>query len=142
MKRKYLYIATLILWIAFCFTDFLEENNSNSNFMEGVVMASGIVVGIIYIIADLTQMHIGAAKFKEILINSLIWVGMAAGISFCIELLMEWDLWIIPQATGGLEHFLNGIEYIAFPIIYVVESLPIYWLYNLIRFAINKIRKK
>jgi len=142
MKRKYLYITTLILWIMLCFSDFLEENFTYSVLMNYVLDISGMLAGIVYIVADLTLMHIGAAKFKEILINSLIWVGMAAGISFCIELLMEWDLWIIPQATGGWEHFLNGIEYIAFPIIYVVESLPIYWLYNLIRFAINKIRKK
>ena len=37
-------------------------------------------------------------------------------LGFLIGVLVTNEMWIVPQATGGWEHFLNGIEYMMFAI--------------------------
>ena len=37
-------------------------------------------------------------------------------LGFLIGVLVTNGMWIVPQATGGWEHFLNGIEYMMFAI--------------------------
>ena len=37
-------------------------------------------------------------------------------LGFLIGVLVTNEMWIVSQATGGWEHFLNGIEYMMFAI--------------------------
>lgn len=57
----------------------------------------------------------GAEKWKFI----GIWFGISLILGLIITFMTcEWNNWIVHQATGGWENFLNGIEYPLFGIIF------------------------
>ncbi len=57
----------------------------------------------------------GCAAWKSTLCCLLLWIAETAAIGFPVGYLVNYNRWIIPQASGGWVNFLNGIEYMLYP---------------------------
>ena len=53
-------------------------------------------------------------RLKDVAIICVAWVIFGLIFGLGISVLVNNEMWIVPQATGGWEHLLNGIEYMMF----------------------------
>ena len=103
MKKKILIclVVQLICWSIMTLSDYMEEMNNDSNNLF-VVFAVPSVCVVLYIIFRRWIYDNQRVRLKDVAIICVAW--------------LIFGLWIVPQATGGWEHLLNGIEYMMFAI--------------------------
>mgnify|MGYP001498967218 FL=1 len=53
-------------------------------------------------------------RLKDVVIICETWLIFGLILGFLIGALVNNQMWIVSQATGGWEHLLNGIEYMMF----------------------------
>lgn len=109
-KSVRLYILmNIVAWIIFSLVDYIEETTANDFFLPAIIILS-IIVCIIYCVFEIKTENF-RLSFKHKAILKLIWIGITGVFAVPIFFLVCSDMWIIKQARGGWEHFLNGIEY-------------------------------
>ena len=132
-------VANIIGWLIFTFSVYLEETGNNDSFMWFVFWGVPVVVGLAYIVRNLMVRKEGADTVKECLKNAGKWLLVSGVIGAGINVALAFDLWFVKQATGGWEHFLNGIEYALFTMFLTGEVLAVIILWNILRWLYGKI---
>lgn len=78
-------------------------------------------------------------KYK--VLTKLMWLGICAVFTFVITILVCMNLWIVPQAQGGWENFLNGIEYPIFGFLFTLICLAGFVIYDVAAGLIRRHRR-
>ena len=117
MKKKILIclIAQIICWGMMTLSDYMEETY-NDSYNVAVVFAVPLICVILYIILRKWIYDNQIVRLKDVAIICAAWMICGLILGFLIGVLVTNEMWIVPQATGGWEHFLNGIEYMMFAI--------------------------
>ena len=117
MKKKILLclIAQLICWSIMTLSDYIEETY-NDSYNLVVVFAVPLICVILYIIFRKWIYDNQIVRLKDVAIICAAWMICGLILGFLIGALVMNEMWIVPQATGGWEHLLNGIEYMMFAI--------------------------
>ena len=108
MKKKILIclVVQFICWGMMTLSDYMEETY-NDSYNLVVVFAVPLICVILYIIFRKWIYDNQIVRLKDVAIICAAWMIGALVIN---------EMWIVPQATGGWEHLLNGIEYMMFAI--------------------------
>lgn len=113
------FAVQLVCWLMFTFADFLEEEYNNTILFGPMVIGLPIATFALYIAFRkwfYEKLKPGVADVAIFLAN---WLIVAIILLVPITLMTcNWNNWIVHQATGGWENFLNGIEYPLFGIFY------------------------
>lgn len=117
MKKKILIclVVQLICWSIMTLSDYMEEMNNDSNNLF-VVFAVPSVCVVLYIIFRRWIYDNQRVRLKDVVIICVAWLIFGLIFGLGISVLVNNEMWIVPQATGGWEHLLNGIEYMMFAI--------------------------
>lgn len=117
MKKKILIclIAQIICWGMMTLSDYMEETY-NDSYNVAVVFAVPLICVILYIIFRKWIYDNQIVRLKGVAIICAAWMICGLIMGFLISVLVTNEMWIVPQATGGWEHLLNGIEYMMFAI--------------------------
>lgn len=115
-------LVQLIAWAGFTMVDFIEETTSN-NFEDIAVFGIPIAVVAVYAFMRKQNWQPDLKYGKRVALILLYWLGMTAGVTAVVMKLIDQDKWIVYQAAGGWEHFLNGLEYAVFGI--MLAAIPI-----------------
>ena len=115
MKKKILIclVVQLICWSIMTLSDYMEEMNNDSNNLF-VVFAVPSVCVVLYIIFRRWIYDNQRVRLKDVAIICVAWLIFGLIFGLGISALVNNEMWIVPQATGGWEHLLNGIEYMMF----------------------------
>lgn len=115
MKKKILIclVVQLICWSIMTLSDYMEEMNNDSNNLF-VVFAVPSVCVVLYIIFRRWIYDNQRVRLKNVTIICVAWLIFGLIFGLGISVLVNNEMWIVPQATGGWEHLLNGIEYMMF----------------------------
>lgn len=115
MKKKILIclIAQIICWGMMTLSDYMEETY-NDSYNLVVVFAVPLVCVALYIICRRWIYDDQLVRLKDVAIICVTWLICGLILGFLIGALVTNEMWIVPQATGGWEHLLNGIEYMMF----------------------------
>lgn len=115
MKKKILtcLIAQIICWSIMTLSDYMEETY-NDSYNLVVVFAVPLICVALYIIFRRWIYDDQMVRLKDVAIICVTWLICGLILGFLISALVTNEMWIVPQATGGLEHLLNGIEYMMF----------------------------
>ena len=110
MKKKILIclIVQIICWSIMTLSDYMEEIYNDSYNLVVVFAVPLICVKWIY--------DNQIVRLKDVAIICAAWMICGLILGFLIGALVINEMWIVPQATGGWEHLLNGIEYMMFVI--------------------------
>lgn len=143
MKKDFLmlFITQVIAWFLFTLSDLIDEHSSE--YTEGFalfIICSAIVV-LYFVFRDDFYKDVRIKKWKELICLLFIWLVQCAIFGGIISSLALNNTWIVHQATGGWEHFLNGIEYPVFAIILALLSVFILFI-ELIMSIVKKVREK
>lgn len=149
MKRSiylgivYSVLCNLVAWTLLTLSDFYGERTHNH-----LEMAVAIVLPVIMVLVYICYMLISKrihANWKSKLCDKGIWTVVSALFSFIVSFLVGEEVWVVKQATGGWEHFLNGIEYMSFGILFTGGCLIAFLIFDgmvaLIRYIKNKIEE-
>lgn len=148
MKRKYInYVAIMVTfilaWSFFTFSDYCEENHLF--YYDAMMMISMLVIPVIIPILYLVfEKYINSAEMsraKNTLAIMGIWLCINAITSFFVLNMVNNDKWIVTQARGGWENFLNGIEYMIFPFFLGLIPIIIVAIWRLISLIYYKVKK-
>lgn len=117
MKKKILLclIAQLICWGIMTMSDYMEETY-NDSFNLIVVFAVPLMCVVLYIIFRRLIYDNQMVRLKDVVIICETWLICGLILGFLIGALVNNQMWIVSQATGGWEHLLNGIEYMMFAV--------------------------
>lgn len=117
MKKKILIclVVQLICWSIMTLSDYMEEMNNDSNNLF-VVFAVPSVCVVLYIIFRRWIYDNQRVRLKDVAIICVAWLIFGLIFGLGISVLVNNEMWIVPQDTGGWEHLLNGIEYMMFAI--------------------------
>lgn len=117
MKKKILLclIAQLICWGIMTMSDYMEETY-NDSFNLIVVFVVPLMCGVLYIIFRRWIYDNQMVRLKDVVIICETWLICGLILGFLIGALVNNQMWIVSQATGGWEHLLNGIEYMMFAV--------------------------
>lgn len=117
MKKKILIclVVQLICWSIMTLSDYMEETY-NDSYNLVVVFAVPLICIILYIIFRKWIYDNQIVRLKDVAIICAAWMISGLILGFLIGALVINEMWIVPQATGGWEHLLNGIEYMMFAI--------------------------
>lgn len=126
MRRNLLicFIIQFIGWCILTFSDYLEEKDY-CNFNTAVIRMVPLICVVLYTIFRkwIYKYNLPGVKSVAKLCFSWLIYEIIFGISF--YMLLNEGLWIVPQATGGWENFLNGVEYIVFA--FEIGIFPVAW---------------
>lgn len=134
-------LVQLIAWAGFTITDFIEETTSN-NFEDIAVFGIPIAVVAVYAFVRKQNWQPGLKYGKWVALILLYWLGMTAGVTAVVMKLINQDKWIVYQAAGGWEHFLNGLEYAVFGIMLAVIPIVLVSVGELLVWCIIKCKRK
>ncbi len=144
MKRQWrtifaLAIAQLLSWTLLCAVDYIEETRHGDLFVVPLFLLPPIL-GVVYLLLR-RWLHSPEWKYWQNLLFCLgSWTAGAAAFGIPICICVNDNTWIIPQASGGWENFLNGLEYYMFP--FFLAGVPLLmallwsfleWLWRLLR---------
>ena len=117
MKKKILLclIAQLICWGIMTMSDYMEETY-NDSFNLIVVFAVPLMCVVLYIIFRRWIYDNQMVRLKDVAIICETWLICGLILGFLIGALVNNQMWIVSQATGGWEYLLNGIEYMMFAV--------------------------
>lgn len=120
-----------------CF-DWIEEMYQRDYTMI-VTFALLIGMGVFYIIYQINTGDI-QDTFPRKLKYKFIWLAMGAAFGGVIGTLAVNNMWIVPQAQGGWENFLNGIEYWIFGILFVGGVTVEWFIFDLAVWIYSKVK--
>lgn len=103
-------IMNLAAWALFSLVDYIEET-TNDDFEVVALIFLPVIVCVTYCIFELKTERL-TRPFKEKAIDKLIWIGISSAFAVLVCYLLSNNIWIVKQAQGGWEHFLNGAEYV------------------------------
>ena len=117
MKKKILLclISQLICWSIMTMSDYMEETY-NDSFNLIVVFAVPLMCVVLYAIFRRWIYANQMVRLKDVVIICMTWLICGLILGFLIGALVNNQMWIVSQATGGWEHLLNGIEYMMFAV--------------------------
>lgn len=117
MKKKILIclVVQLICWSIMTLSDYMEEMNNDSNNLF-VVFAVPSVCVVLYIIFRRWIYDNQRVRLKDVAIIYVAWLIFGLIFGLGISVLVNNEMWIVPQTTGDWGHLLNGIEYMMFAI--------------------------
>lgn len=133
-------LIQLLMWTLFSFCDYIDETKRSDIAMIFAIIFP-IFLAVIYLIFEnkLCNNHV-FSKVKNTIFFIGIWCIETVLVGIAIWKMIDLDIWIIHQPTGGWENFLNGIEYpimgitaIAIPIILIVIWKVVSYIYNSIK---------
>lgn len=115
MKKKILIclIAQLICWSVMTLSDYMEETY-NDSYNLVVVFAVPLICVVLYIIFRRWIYDYRMVGLKDVAIICVMWLICGLILGLLVSAMITNEMWIVPQATGGWEHLLNGIEYMMF----------------------------
>ena len=96
-------------------SDYMEEMNNDSNNLF-VVFAVPSVCVVLYIIFRRWIYDNQRVRLKDVAIIYVAWLIFGLIFGLGISVLVNNEMWIVPQTTGDWGHLLNGIEYMMFAI--------------------------
>lgn len=132
------FICNLVGWSVITCFDWMEEKYHQNYTMIGI-FALSIIIGVLYIIYQIKTGDIKEA-FLQKLMYKFIWLAMGAVFGFVIGILVADNKWIVPQAQGGWENFLNGIEYWIFGVFFVGVVAVAWFLFDMAVWIYSKIK--
>ena len=134
-------LVQLIAWAGFTITDFVEEITSND---FELIAAFGIPIAVVVIYALMRKQNWqpGLKYGKWVALILLYWLAMTLGVTVVVMRLVNQNKWIVPQATGGWENFLNGLEYYLFGIMLAVIPIVLILVGELLVWCIIKCKRK
>lgn len=148
MKRKHInyaaiLIAFILAWSLFTFSDYCEENLLlYYDALMGISLCViPVIIGMLYLIFE---KRINSAKISKAMNTWAIigvWIGINTITGFIVCYMVSYNKWIVKQATGGWENFLNGIEYFIFPFFLGIIPIIIVAIWRLISFIYNNAKK-
>lgn len=130
-----------IAWAGFTAVDFVEETASN-DFQLIAVLGIPIIAAVVYFFIRKWKWQPDTRCGKWIALILLCWLGMTAGITTFVMILINHDSWIVHQAREGWEHFLNGLEYAAFGAALAVIPIVLVLAGELLIWSIMKYKRK
>ncbi len=135
-------LVQLLVWAGFTGLDVLDETWLHSTDLFAVYFfAAPILISLLYL-RYRPRLHTEQWKsWQNTLFCLGIWILETAAIGFPVGYLVNYNRWIVPQATGGWENFLNGIEYLMFPFFCAGIPLIIIVLWTLGEWIYRNIRK-
>ena len=134
-------ICNLVGWTLMTFADWIEETY-NQHLPEDIcILGLSIVLFLSYIIY---QIFLGEIRetFGKKVVYKLMWLGIGTLFSIVIGYLALNNTWIVPQDQIGWEHFLNGIEYVVFGMLFVWANAIVWFLFDLFVLIYRKIISK
>lgn len=108
-------VVQLIAWGIMTLTDLYEETTNNQYEMVTIILVPCLIV-LFYLIYRKRLYAYQEVKWKDIGLLQLTWFAFSVAFGIIISVLVGQNLWIVHQATGGWENFLNGIEYAIFAV--------------------------
>lgn len=142
MDIVYVLISHIVSWMLFSATDYLAEEWTTQDAMAVFLFSVAFLNLAAYIIRDLKIRKGRAADAKEMLVFSAEWLGIGGLLSVLVCLLVFQNRWIVEQAVGGFENFLNGLEYPVFAVFLVFFSLIFIILWNVCRGLYYRVRRR
>ncbi|MCQ2497214.1 MAG: hypothetical protein MJ131_11560 [Lachnospiraceae bacterium] len=134
MRFLKVFAANLAGWAVFSLLDWFTESDFSFYTPIGeYVFLAGVLFSIIYMIIHIRKNKGQRGSAKEVLKDTGLWLGASVLLGVVIVTLVINNVWIVHQATGGWENFLNGIEYFLFGMLWAGEPLLLIWLYYGIR---------
>ena len=109
MKKKILIclVVQLICWSIMTLSDYMEEMNNDSNNLFVVFVVPSVCV-VLYIIFRRWIYDNQRVRLKDVAIICVAWLIFGLIFGLGISVLVNNEMWIVPQATGGWEHLLMG----------------------------------
>lgn len=146
MHYTFIILLNMIYWMLISLGDWVEEHNKHDGTLLLVFFAvSLLTVSGIYILRDLGRRKGCAATWREMLIFAIQWVGIGSLFGIGVNILVITNHWIVYQAQGGWENFLNGIEYAVCFLGFAAAPCAAILLYNYGRWMYyclrNRVRK-
>lgn len=129
-------VTQIICWIIFVFGDYLSETVSNDILLYTALLLLPVIIPIAYLIFQKKVHYDSVPGWVNTLTVLLVW-----GVENLIFGRIIIALQIVPQAYGGWEHFLNGIEYLMFPLFNIALAVIIVSFWNLVVFIYKKIKE-
>lgn len=117
MKKKILIclVVQFICWGMMTLSDYMEETY-NDSYNLVVVFAVPLICVILYIIFRKWIYDNQIVRLKDVAIICVAWLIFGLIFGLGISVLVNNEMWIVPQTTGDWGHLLNGIEYMMFAI--------------------------
>lgn len=125
-------VAQLISWLIFIMGDYLEETYSNDLLLAVALLILPIALPVLYLIFQSRVHYSDLPKWVNTVTVLGVWTVDNILLYALTMGLIGSNLWLIPQAADGWEHFLNGIEYLLFPFFNIAAAFIIVLLWNLI----------
>ena len=132
-----LFVQTLS-WIFITLSDILEEKKHNDIHDFVIIILPIIIVLLYYFFRRKIYGENTKLLWKTIIFFSLVWILGTAIFAFPICYLVNYNNWIVHQATGGFEYMLNGLEYFVFGISLCIIPLLSFILGELVIMIIHK----
>lgn len=134
-------LVQLIAWTSITMVDFVEETTSK-DFEAIAILGIPIAAAAVYAFVRKGNQEPDLKYGKWIALTLLGWLGMTAGITTVVMLLVNRNNWIVPQDREGWEHFLNGMEYGLFGIMLAVIPIVLILTGELLAWSIAKYKRK
>lgn len=134
-------LVQLIAWTGITMVDFVEETTSK-DFEAIAILGIPIAAAAVYAFVRKGNQEPDLKYGKWIALTLLGWLGMTAGITTVVMLLVNRNNWIVPQDREGWEHFLNGMEYGLFGIMLAAIPIVLILTGELLAWSIAKYKRK
>lgn len=122
-------IMNLAAWALFSLVDYIEET-TNNDFEVVALIFLLVIVCVTYCIFEFKTERL-RRPFKEKAIDKLIWIGISSAFAVLICYLLLNNIWIVKQAQGGWEHFLNGVEYVFLAFSLIAICGPFFFIFDI-----------
>ena len=144
MKRPALYCVVLhiIEWAVFIFCDFMDESHGGGDSaIAAAFLMPGVSAVVLCLLVHVLSPESGyRKKWQYTLALAAVWF-IVTGLSLIAELiLMDRGCMPVKQNQSGWENFLNGIEYVFFPIWNLIIGCGVLLLSILVRAGFRKIK--
>lgn len=137
-KVLYLTCFNIALWAVFIIVDLVTEI-SNSPFPEFPIVFLPIVGIVVYVTFKILCDR--DSSFGTVLAEAGVFLGIGIAISLLINVLVEFGLWPIRQNVEGWNSFLNGIEYVLYPVFYIPANAIAIVIYGVVIAMVRAIKK-
>ncbi len=132
----------IVAWTLLTISDAIEEQkDSGQSITWLLVYAMPIMMCILFVICEVKGLVNGASA-KGKVTNIIIWFVCGSIFSVVIGMSVNNNNWIVKQATGGWEHFLNGIEYMIMGVLWTIGCTIVFIIVYIIEWIIDRIHKK
>ncbi len=136
----YFYV-NLIGWMLMTLVDWIDETTNYDFAAVFACLVFPVLLLIVYIFFQISSGDI-KERFGKKVLYKLTWLGIGALYEFPILWMISYECWIVPQAYGGWENFLNGIEYFMFGTCFVGANAVAWFLFDIGALICNRISNR